>query len=162
MGMFPSLPRTYEDGRTKQAFKDETDIQKILQRAQQIGTLSHLEKHGASYGDFEAFDFTEAMQQLARAKSIFEELPSELRREFNHDPRQFFTFVNNPDNADRLPDLLPALARPGRQFPAGPQFGTAPEPQVPDPASPPLGDPPGPPSPPPGGGPGDGKPVEPT
>jgi hypothetical protein len=106
----------YKDGRTKQAFKDSADINKILKKAQKAGTLSHLQKHGAYYGDFADFDFEEAKFAVARAVSIFEELPSELRREFDHNPGQFFAYVNDPANAGRLRELLPGLAEPGRQL----------------------------------------------
>lgn len=108
-------PKAYKDGRTKQSFKDETDINKMLERAQLAGTLSHIEKHGAFYGDFADFDFDEAQFALARATSIFAELPSEVRKEFDQNPGRFFEFVNNPENIDRLPDVLPGLAQPGRQ-----------------------------------------------
>ena len=117
MGMFPQPERTYEDGRTKQSFTDVCDINKIIARAARAGTLSHLEKHGGQYGDFSDFDFFEAQNMLARAKSTFEELPAEIRREFDHDPAQFFEFVNSPDKQKELPDLLAKLCRPGNQLP---------------------------------------------
>ena len=37
----------YKDGRTKQSFRDETDINQIMKRAQVTGTISHLNKHEA-------------------------------------------------------------------------------------------------------------------
>ncbi len=108
---------TFKDGRTKQSFKDETDINKLLQRAEKSGTISHLNKHEARYGDFANFDFFEAQLQLARGGEIFADLPAEIRSEFNQSPAQFFDYVNNPVNKDRLGKLLPALAAPGRQLP---------------------------------------------
>lgn len=109
--------RTYdreEDKRTKQAFMAETDINRLLARAQKDGSLSHLEAHGAEYGEYSTFDFHESMNRLARGNEIFGRLPSELRNEFNNDPGAFFAFVNDEANKDKLPDLFPALARPGR------------------------------------------------
>ena len=109
---------SYGKGRTKQSFKDSTDINKILRKAQRTGTISHLAKHGAVYGDFsDVPDLLTAMNRVNRGREIFEELPSELRREFNGDMFQFFEYVNNPQNVDKLADLLPGLAEPGRQFP---------------------------------------------
>ncbi len=105
----------YKDGRTKQSFKDETDIQKILFRAQKAGTMSHLEKYEGTYGDFAAFDFFEATLQLTKGREVFDALPSELRSEFNQSPAQFFAFVNDPKNAEDLRKKLPGLAKPGRQ-----------------------------------------------
>lgn len=105
----------YSDGRTKQAYKDETDINRILSRAQKTGTISHLAKHQPQYGDFADFDFFENSNKLIQGRQIFDELPSEIRREFNQSPAEFFQFVNNPENTDRLSELLPSLAQPGRQ-----------------------------------------------
>ncbi len=105
----------YDDGRTKQAFKDETDINKILQRAQKTGTISHLAKHEGHYGDFSNYDFLGNQIMLARGREVFDDLPAELRREFNQSPQQFFQYVNDPANKDDLGRLLPALAEPGRQ-----------------------------------------------
>ncbi len=107
----------YEDGMTKQAFKDDTDINKILAKAAMGDTITHLAKHGAVYGDFtEIDDLLDAQQKLARGTAIFMDLPGEVRREFNQSPKEFFEFVNNPDHADRLPQLLPGLAKPGTQM----------------------------------------------
>ncbi len=116
MSMIKPKAPDYSDGRTKQSFKDSTDINKILARAQKTGTISHLAQHGASYGDFADFDFTEAQNALARGKSIFEGLPSEVRAEFGQSPQAFYQYVNDPVNAGKLNELLPALAEPGRQL----------------------------------------------
>jgi len=108
-------PGPYTDGRTKQSFRDETDIDKILMRAQKAGTLSHLEKHEGSYSDFADFDFFESQIQLTKGREVFDDLPSELRNEFHQSPAAFFAFVNDPANAERLVEILPGLAMPGRQ-----------------------------------------------
>jgi len=115
MSMLPIEPKDYSDGRTKQAFKDETDINKILHRAQQTGTVSHLAKHQPFYGDFANFDFVENERMLVKAREIFDELPSEIRKEFRNSPGDFFEYANDPAHRDRLDSLLPALAQPGRQ-----------------------------------------------
>ncbi len=106
----------YGKGRTKQSFKNQTDINKILKRAQKTGTLSHLAKYQGAYGDFASFDFMEAQNQIARGNTIFAELPSEIRNEFDQSPAKFLHFVNDPANVDRLKTLLPGLAEPGRQM----------------------------------------------
>ncbi len=106
---------TYNDGRTKQSFKDETDINKILSRAQKAGTLSHLQKYEGTYGDFADFDFFEAQIKMTRGREVFDALPSEIRMEFAQSPAAFFAYANDPENKDRLRELLPGLAMPGRQ-----------------------------------------------
>jgi len=104
----------YDDGRTKQAFMGETDINLMLAKAQKTGSIDHLTKYQGMYGDFEEFDFLAAQLQIRKADEIFEALPSELRREFQQSPRLFFEFVNDPKNKDRLKDIFPALAKPGK------------------------------------------------
>ncbi len=115
MSMHGTTQPKYKDGRTKQSFRDETDINQILKRAQKSGTISHLNKYEARYGDFSGFDFFDAQLQISKGAQIFDELPVELRREFNQSPAEFFDYVNDPANKERLVELLPALAEPGRQ-----------------------------------------------
>lgn len=115
----PYVPEYERPGRTKQSFKDDCDINFILKKAQTVGSLSHLEKYGAVYGDFSEAptDLLEAHQQLDAGKRIFQELPSEIRREFKNNAFDFFKFVNDPENKDDLANILPALAKPGSYFP---------------------------------------------
>ncbi len=115
MSMQKTKQPIYEDGRTKQSFKDETDINKILQRANKTGTISHLSKYEAHYGDFSDFDFFESTIMLTKGREIFDALPSEIRNEFSQSPSAFFAYVNDPANKDELLKKLPGLAAPGRQ-----------------------------------------------
>ena len=104
--------------RTKQAFKDSADINKILQKAQTAGGLSHALKYDkAVYGEFTGVDLLGAYQQLERAQQIFDDLPSEVRKEFDHSAIKFAGYASDPANIDRLAELLPAIAKPGAYFP---------------------------------------------
>ncbi len=107
----------YDDGRTKQCFKDECNIDKIMARFNVSGTISHLAKFEGVYADYSDFDFQTQTQRLTRGREIFDELPAELRREFGQSPEAFFAYVNNPANAGDLAKKLPALAAPGQQLP---------------------------------------------
>lgn len=104
----------------KQEHKTVCDINNVMLRAQTGAGLSHLARHGGEYGDFSHWDENtyENMQiEKARGVSIFNELPAELRAEFDNNPGKFFQFVNDPKNNDRLEELFPQLSQPGRQFP---------------------------------------------
>lgn len=103
-------PTKYEDGRTKQSFKDLTDVNAIIDRHTRAGTLSHLEKFQGQYGDLADFDFVESQNQIAKANTMFERLPAKTRLQFNNDPQKFFEFVNDPENRDDLAKKLPELA----------------------------------------------------
>ncbi len=109
-------PQEYTDGRTKQSFRDETDINKIIQRAEKTGTISHLTKYKGVYADFADFDYFGNLQKLTQGREIFDDLPAEIRNEFSGSPAKFFDYVNDPANIDRIEKLLPALAAPGRQL----------------------------------------------
>lgn len=102
---------------TKQSFKDETDVNRILEKFQVTGVLSHLAKFEPEYGDFAEFDFGGTIMQLQRGQDMFAALPSEVRREFDQDPDKFFKFVNDPNNNERVNELLPGIAEPGNYFP---------------------------------------------
>ncbi len=128
--------------RTKQAFKDECDINRVMDRAGRGASLAHLAAHKGQYGDFS--DFTERtyeqmLNRIADAKTIFFDLPAELRQnEFQNNPGKFFEFVNKPENHDRLEELFPALSAPGRQLPDVVQGVITPEPASPASTEPPV------------------------
>ena len=108
--------KKYLDGRTKQAFANECDINLIMQRAAQGGTISHLQKFEGVYADFSDFDFHEHTTKLTRGREVFDDLPAEIRREFGQSPQAFFAYVNDPANKDDLAKKLPGLAKPGTQL----------------------------------------------
>ncbi len=109
-------PTDYSDGRTKQAYADDADINKIMARADKAGTISHLQKYEGVYADYSDYDFAKQTNMLSKGASIFDELPAELRQEFGQSPAAFFKYVNDPANVDLLDKKLPALAEPGRQI----------------------------------------------
>ena len=87
MSMMELGDKDYSDGRTKQSFKDGTDINKLLYKAAKGDSISHLAKHGAVYGDFSDIDdLLTAHNRLERGKQIFMDLPGEVRAEFNNNP----------------------------------------------------------------------------
>ncbi len=108
--------KKYTDGRTKQSFKAECDINKIMQRAAQGGTISHLAKYEGTYSDFSDFDFFKQTQMLTRGREVFDDLPAEIRREFGQSPAAFFDYVNDPVNIAKPNFGLPDLAKPGTQL----------------------------------------------
>lgn len=115
LALAPDL--VYDDGRTKQSHKDETDIVKIMARFEKTGTISHLAKYEAIYADYSDYEYHAELNKLTRGREIFDALPAEVRREFSQSPAAFFEFVNDPANKDDLLKKLPALAEPGQQIP---------------------------------------------
>lgn len=116
--------KTFLDGRTKQSFRDSTDVNKILKKAQRAGGLAHVQKYDkAVYGEFADIDLLSAWQKIQRAEAIFADLPSEVRNEFDNDALRFAGFASDPANINRLEELIPAIAEPGTYFPNPAQRG---------------------------------------
>ena len=92
--------------RAKQAMLKECDINQIMAKYQKTGMITHIKKHGGSYGEMPlADDFHEAMNLVAGANSMFAELPSTVRDRFHNDPSQFLEYVNDPDNRDGMVEM---------------------------------------------------------
>lgn len=108
---------TGTESRTRQEFKDECDINRILASYQRTGALNHFAKYSGSYGDFSACDLQTAQNLLIRARQMFDELPSAIRREVST-PEGFLDFVQNPANAEKMAALGLTKPVPGAQPPA--------------------------------------------
>lgn len=131
MSMLKQLDKDYSDGRTKQSFKDSTDINKILKKAQKAGGISHALRHDAAeYGEFTGVDLLGHYEQINRARVIFDDLPSEVRREFDQDALKFAGYASDPANIHRLKELIPSIAEPADFFPNPVSRGGAATPPV--------------------------------
>lgn len=97
---------------TKQVFKDECDVNRIMKRFEKTGLVEHLNRHQGDYGDFvNAPDYHSALNAVRLADDMFMSLPAKLRQRFSNDPAEFLAFVDDPENADELIDLGLAKAR---------------------------------------------------
>lgn len=92
-------------GRTKQSFKDECDINNIMARFKRTGVLDFAAKNEPRYGDCTGVDFAAAMNLVANANSMFQELPSHIRARFENDPYQFLNFVHDDRNMEEAREL---------------------------------------------------------
>lgn len=120
MAMMPTFKSNcYEDGCTVQSLKDSTDVNKILQRNGGIQSVNHLQEFGDEYADFSQWDtLQQCHDRMQRGVEIFQQLPTELQREFKNSPREFFKFVNDAQNEGKLHEVFPLLAQQGNQLPA--------------------------------------------
>lgn len=109
LNAFDRNPVRYEEdmeSRTKQAHKDETDINRIMQKYQKTGLLDHVNKYQGEYGDFsEVTDFQSALNKIHESQEMFGTLPSSIRKQFDNDPGKFLNFVEDPNNFDAAVDL---------------------------------------------------------
>lgn len=90
---------------TDQSYKEEADINTIMQRYQSTGEMPVLDAPSNSFMDVSEMDFMEHMQEVTRAREMFAELPSHVRDRFANSPAHFLAFVSEPDNHRELAEL---------------------------------------------------------
>jgi hypothetical protein len=95
----------------EQNHKDEVDINKIIKRhgidlVTKVGMMRSVEYQ---FDDVTGNDFQEAANILLKAQQGFDDLPSEVRKKFDHSPAKFLDFVQNPDNMPEMIEMGLAL-----------------------------------------------------
>ena len=96
---------TVGESRTHPEFAEDLKIQNIINRYDTEGYLSTVDRH-ASYSDFtDVNDLHAAMEKVKNANEDFQKVPSYIRERFDNDPRLFYDFATNPENAEELSDM---------------------------------------------------------
>lgn len=89
-----------DPGKTQQHFKDEVDINTIVERFGLTGELPQVVQV-PQYADYEGiFDFQTAMNAVRHAQEGFMELPAKLRARFDNDPQKLLTFLGDEENRE--------------------------------------------------------------
>lgn len=118
---------TAAEGKTQQDFKEECDINFIVERYSNTGLWSATLRPPVSkpmFGDFTSVpDFQGAMNVIAQAKEQFESLPASVRKRFNNDPMAMLEFVSDKNNYDEAVKLGIANPRPETTPAATPPAG---------------------------------------
>lgn len=99
------------EGRTKQAMRDECDINMIMKKFIKTGAVEHGNKFAGDYGYASSVSFHDAMNLISKGESMFSELPAAIRIRFNNDVPSFLDFVQDPANAEEMVSL--GLSEPG-------------------------------------------------
>lgn len=88
---------------TKQAHKDECDINRILRQYQRTGIITHVQSARPSYTDLPSdVDFQASMHVLMQAEEAFSNLPARVRAHFDNDPGRFLAAFSDEKQADQL------------------------------------------------------------
>lgn len=91
---------------TRQEFKDECDINTIMAQYQSNGgQIFHINEMTPQYMDCTAATFREQMDFVAGAYSMFEELPSKIREQFDNDPAEFLDFCSQEKNRPEMAQM---------------------------------------------------------
>lgn len=126
-----------EDGRTKQSFLKETDVNTIMGRWRTTGHIDHLAKSPPRYGDFSsATDYLTAVNKVKAAEVAFGELPAEIRQRMDNDPGVLLDFLSDSENQEEavalgLVDAPPEPEPAPEPTPTGGEGGPTPEPAPP-------------------------------
>ncbi len=91
---------------TKQAARDECDINIILKKGADTGLVAHLNAAQKAYMDLsESTDYKTSVDAVNAARDAFLALPAHIRQEFDNDPAKLLAFAEEPVNIDRLVEL---------------------------------------------------------
>lgn len=98
-----------EPSLTQQQFKQESDINYIVERSAETGYLTDpfvKPSRLPMYGDYSDIpDFISANNIMTQAQEDFMKLPSKLRKEFDNDPNKFLQFMSSEGNLERAIEL---------------------------------------------------------
>ena len=89
-----------DESLTQQQFKDEADINTIVDRFMKSGVLP-TPAVMPQYVDFEGvFDYQSAMNVVRQADENFMRMDAKIRARFNNSPQEFLEFFANPENTE--------------------------------------------------------------
>jgi len=98
--------------KTQQQYKESVDINNIIKKYKVTGELSHLNRKQGVYLDSANLpSYQEALNMVISANDQFAQLPSQIRKQFNNNPQEMISFLDNPQNdeeAIRLGLKVPA------------------------------------------------------
>lgn len=119
--------RDFEPSKTRQEFADECDINTIMERYENGGAISHVNKAQPMYLDTTGYpDLQGAMDLFREAAVQFNALPAKVRREFDNDAQKFIDFAAEPENLERMREWGLAPAAPIPESPVKVELVNAP------------------------------------
>lgn len=101
-----------DETKTQQQFKEETDINTIVERFEKSGEMPPMATFPEQEEFMETFDFQTAQNVIVQARESFMTLPAKARARFDNDPQKFMMFINDQENADEAIKLGLAIKRP--------------------------------------------------
>lgn len=110
---------------TQQQFKDESDINNIVDRFMKTGHLPDPVSM-PQYVDYEGvFDFQSAMNVVRQADENFMRMDAKVRARFHNSPQEFLEFFADPANVEEAVRLGLAVPQPVTKETTSPVSDTA-------------------------------------
>jgi phage internal scaffolding protein len=101
-----------DDSLTQQQFRDESDINNIVDRFMKTGHLPDPVSM-PQYVDYEGvFDFQSAMNVVRQADENFMRMDAKVRSRFHNSPQEFLEFFADPANVEEAVRLGLAVPQP--------------------------------------------------
>jgi len=99
------LSDTVGDTMTQQHMANDANINQIVSKFQRTGQVP-VNQMQPMYGDFSSsVDFHGAKNAILAVSDLFADLPSAVRKRFNHDPGQLIDFVMDSNNRQEAIEL---------------------------------------------------------
>lgn len=117
-----------KNGRTQQQFKEETDINTIVDKFLAAGEMPPTTPFPEEQDFTEAFDFQTSMNVVVQARESFMQMPAKQRARFQNDPQQFMEFMHNHENQEEAIRLGLAIRREKPEAPTEKPVNTPKEP----------------------------------
>lgn len=102
------------ESKTQQHFREEVDINNIVEKFKRTGRLDGVPNAQPQYGDISALDFMTMQKAVTRMNAWFMKQPAKIRNLFNNSPAQYLEYIQDPTNkaeAQKL-GLLPPDPKP--------------------------------------------------
>lgn len=91
----------------EQSHREAVDINNIIKK--HAGNLELIAKNAEliefNMDDIPTNDFMEMQNIMIKAKQAFESVPSDIRKQFDHNPAQYMDFIRNPENKEKLIEM---------------------------------------------------------
>lgn len=84
----------------QQHFKDDCDINILVERFTRTGQLQQRDPEDYSFGDFSAVDYQSALDTILLANEQFGTLPATVRERFSNNPAQLLHFLEQESNRE--------------------------------------------------------------
>ena len=95
-----------QDGRTKQSFKEECDVNNIVNRWLKSGLMPSANVVPAQFLDVsEIPDYQTSLNLVNQANAMFANLPANVRDRFDNNPAKLLSFVQDKSNLEEAINL---------------------------------------------------------
>ena len=98
----PTIHLNKEPSMVKGSFAKELDVNNIIKKYNKTGILQKANQFEGEFGEFASYDLREAIEKVQNAETLFMEVPSKIRAQFDNDAGAFIDYATNPQNIEQM------------------------------------------------------------